>query len=293
MNFFIKSLMILLTCLTINIEAKSLIITHSYLRPDFIELQDKTFKKFIKDDYEFVVFNDAKNLKIRKEINEICKKLNLRCIPIPKEIHTRPYLHRQVRGQANANIRCANVVQYSLNELGFDHDGVVMIIDSDMFVINEFSIEEYMIDHDLSAVAQSRGNGAVRYIWNGLVFLNMNTLPDKRELNFNCGRVEGHPVDVGGYTHYYFKNHPDVRFSPVKSLHVSRKKVENQHPLHPLIQTVLEWDKKVNRPINVEFLLDHTFFHYRGGGNWNNMSDNYHSIKTQMLHQLIDSVMQT
>ena len=48
--------------------SKVLIITHAYNRPEFIPLQDITFKKFLKDDYEFVVFNDARDPKIKKDI---------------------------------------------------------------------------------------------------------------------------------------------------------------------------------------------------------------------------------
>ena len=40
-------------------KQKILIITHNYNRPDFIEIQSATFKKFLQDDYEYVVFNDV------------------------------------------------------------------------------------------------------------------------------------------------------------------------------------------------------------------------------------------
>jgi hypothetical protein len=194
--------------------APVLIITHAYLRPDFIEIQNKTFKKFLKDDYEFVVFNDARDPSLRSEIASLCKKLSLRCIEIPQAIHDRPYLKRSAYEDRNhACVRCANVVQYSLNELGFKYDGLVAIIDSDMFLIKDFSIAQYMADHDLAGVAQSRGN--VHYLWNGIVFFNMNTLVDKETIDFNCGQINGNPVDVGGYTYYYFQKHPEVRVKEI------------------------------------------------------------------------------
>ena len=40
---------------------KVLIITHVYNRPDFIEIHAESFKAFLKDDYEYIVFNDAPN----------------------------------------------------------------------------------------------------------------------------------------------------------------------------------------------------------------------------------------
>ena len=49
-----------------------LIMTYSYNRPDFIEIQNKTFKKFLKDDYTFVVFNDAPQEEVANQIIETC-----------------------------------------------------------------------------------------------------------------------------------------------------------------------------------------------------------------------------
>lgn len=59
MIYYLFSLVFLLQA-AISAE-KVLIITTVYNRPDFIELQAKTFEKFLKDDYRFVVFNDARD----------------------------------------------------------------------------------------------------------------------------------------------------------------------------------------------------------------------------------------
>jgi len=72
-----------------------LIITHVHNRWDFIALQHETFKKFLRDDYEYVVFNDAPDQEMMEEINSICACYNIRCIQVPQEIHTRPYLPRK------------------------------------------------------------------------------------------------------------------------------------------------------------------------------------------------------
>lgn len=53
---------------------KVLIITHVHSRPDFIELHDKTFKAFLKDDFEYIVFNDAPNTNMSKQIEQMCHK---------------------------------------------------------------------------------------------------------------------------------------------------------------------------------------------------------------------------
>ncbi len=264
-------------------NAKLLVITHSYQRPDFIELQYETFRKFLKDDYEFVVFNDAeRNKQMHVAIESTCKRLGLRSISIPQEIHSRPYLKREPgEPYDHACVRCANVVQYSLDTLGFDHDGLVMIIDSDMFLVQDLNVAEFMQGYDISGFPQARGQ--IEYIWNAIVFLNMNTLPAKRELNFNCGRVEGEPCDAGGYTYYYFKNHPEARFKDVPSqVFVGNHIGINREDAHPFLKFMLE-----ENVTNCEFFMNYTIFHYRGGGNWDNRSTAYHEQKTAVLHKLL------
>jgi hypothetical protein len=261
-----------------------LIITHSFNRPDFIEIQDKTFKKFLKDDYTFVVFNDSPHEEVSHQIIETCNRLNLSCIRIPQSIHDEPYLER-LPGEDyhHPAVRCANVVQFSLDTLGFDHDGIVMIIDSDMFLVKEFCIEEFLEGFDIAAIPQGRQH--IEYIWNGLVIFNMQTLPDKKSINFNCGKVDGIGVDVGGQTYHYFKNHPEVM----------KKTIDNQHypadfmlseTTHEQVKFLFSHDCH-----NFEFILKNSFFHYRGGGNWNNESREYHEKKTMVLLAFIRQVL--
>src|SRR6185312_17253545 len=113
-----KKIMILTSILllaTVSIQCNVLIITHSFNRPDFIEIQDKTFKKFLKDDYIFVVFNDAPQEEVSHQITQTCNTLNLPCVRIPQSIHDAPYLERlPVEDYHHPVVRCANVVQFSL-----------------------------------------------------------------------------------------------------------------------------------------------------------------------------------
>ena len=271
------------------LNAKVLIITHAFNRPDFIEVQYKTFKAFFKDEYEFIVFNDGERNGYKHSIENTCHNLNIKCINISQKIHDRPYLHR-VRGEGNndACVRCANVVQYSLDQIGFNHNGLVMIIDSDMFLVKEFSLVEHMKNCNLAGVPQSRrsltnNNVVVHYRWNGLVFFNMNTLPNKQEMNFNCGIISGAPLDVGGYISQYLKKYPMIRLKTFSSNHVNNIGIQNlSNPFQNYFN---------KKPHNIEFLLNFTFLHYRGGGNWDNKSPKYHVIKTKILNDLIDELL--
>ena len=67
------------------------IYTYSHNRPDFIEPQYNSIKKHVKDDFEFIVFNNERNggdpgsgYKPERidEIYDVCKKLNIKCIRV-------------------------------------------------------------------------------------------------------------------------------------------------------------------------------------------------------------------
>lgn len=267
-------------------EAKILIITHSYNRPDFIEIQAQTFKNFLSDDYEFVVFNDAPKEAMCQQINDMCAKLDIPCMRIPQSIHTAPYLPREPHDDfQNPAVRCANVVQYSLDVLGFDHDGIVMIIDADMFLIKPFNIAEYLNDSQLAGVPQKREH--IHYIWNGLVLFNMNTLPDKRSINFNCKKVEGVAVDVGGGVFHYFTAHPQLKFTSIGNEYINQWiELSARQKKHEAVQLLYHM-----QPNNIEFLLNYTFLHYRSGTNWDMRTSEYHKTKTEILNEFIDAIL--
>ncbi len=282
--------------------------TQAYNRPDFIETQCKTFKKFLNDDYEFVVFNDARGQHMVNQINNMCAKYDVRCIRVPQEIHTRPYLPRLPRDPLHRpNIRHANCVQYSLDILGFDHDGIVFIIDSDMFLIRPFSVSGYMEDKDISASMKGSING-VRYLCPNLCFLYMNKLPDKRSLNFNCGIANGASVDSGGWTYYYLIKHPQLKIRKTGEIwsyqlfcphNIEKHPIDYSASVETRTATYIKFgfnEKEIKfllkRPDTFEIYLDKHFLHYRAGTNYNNLSQNYHNNKMKLINEFIGDILQ-
>ena len=111
--------------------------------PIFIELQFLTLKKFLLTPFEFIVFNDAKDypdytnrndITMKKQIENICYKLNIKCINIDNHyqinIHSSSYRHSQ-----------------SMNEMlkfQFNNPDLYLILDSDMFLIDFLDINKYI-----------------------------------------------------------------------------------------------------------------------------------------------------
>lgn len=292
----------------LSLDAKILLITHSYNRPEFIEYQYKTFQRFLKDDYEYIVFNDGPTPTLARKIEEACQKLGIRCFTVPQDIHQQPYLPRAPWEDWNCpSIRTANAIQYSFDTLAFDHNGIVAVIDSDMFLIRSFSIVDYLKDYDVSAVAQWRGaNGKIKYLWNGIMFFNMRTLPNKLSLNFNCGSIMGNHTDTGGFTYYYLKDNPNARILYMREqLDITdgdfivnsyelegREYLSEEDVLSALKSNAHLLQLVQTHPDDIQFFLNFTFIHYRRAGNYNGKSNVYHKKKASILCQFISQIIE-
>lgn len=283
--------------------AKLLVITHNCNRPDFIEMQHKTLKKFLTDDYEYVVFNDARQENMRQQIDAMCSQYNIHCIRVPQEIHSKPYLPREPHDDLinNASIRHANCVQYSLDVLGYDHPGIVFIIDTDIALIRPFSVEEYMQDKDIAARINRPRNKA-HYCSPLFCILNMQRLPDKRSLNFNCGIINGVGGDTGAWSYYYLLKHPELKVVPVRMTFSHQLFLADKH-INVLVNTTTpddaqrgfyehfgfnntEIDFLLKKPDTFEFYLDNLFFHYRGSSY--TTGDNY---KLKIFNEFIKKIL--
>lgn len=262
---------------------KVLIITHSFNRPDFIEYQAKTFKAFLHDKYEFVVFNDAKDKEISNQIKKICMRFGLECIDIPQGIH----------GDSTwASIRTSNVIEYSLLRKGFDHHGIVFIIDSDMFLIKPLSIKQFLGDYQL--YGEEQRNGEINYLWNGLLFMDMATLPNKTTMSFSPAPIKGKSLDTGGHLYYYLARNPEIRLKTYGDIHIDQLPKEYR-ALKSLGFDDITCGFIINSdPLDthcMQFHADNHFLHYRAGGNWMHKDHDYHTRKSAYLFSYLDEIL--
>lgn len=146
-NHFTKVLFFLSIFVFQEVYAKILIMVPVFNRPEFIDFQCRTFKKFLLDEYELVFFNDANDAKIQQQIEQMCVKYGVACVRVPQNLHNiDPNCHKAV-----ASFRHGEVLTYIFENYGFKHNDIVAIFDSDMFLINPFSIREYLGENDLNS----------------------------------------------------------------------------------------------------------------------------------------------
>lgn len=241
-------------------------------RPDFVVLQDQLFKKFLKNDYRFHVVDDSIDEDITSQFKEICE---LRSI----EYYKKP----ERTNKLNPAQACADTVQWTYDTLIKNNhkNDIVFFCDSDLFLIDDFDIEEYMSDAVVSGLPQKRGN--VSYMWNGIMFFNMPQMKDL-DLDFSDGIINGEMTDVGGHTYYYFKKN-----------NIEMKKTDEESPVYPTHFNDIDLqNKEVTRGYNFELHLEGKFLHYRAATNWHsNWRDSKDPLikKTEIFNQIIDNIL--
>lgn len=153
------------------------IITLSFNRPDFIELQLNSIKKFHKD-FKYTVYDNCPDDSVKNE----CERLGVECIPI-KIFSSDPSV-------------CVGLSLDKMWETLQYNKGKLWYIDSDMFLIAPLPD----IETDMAFVLQVRGE--YTYPWTGLMYFNMDTMPAKHTLQFKVDKSV-RDTDVGGLNHFY------------------------------------------------------------------------------------------
>ncbi len=239
-------------------------------RPDFITLQNKLFQKFLKNKYQFHIVDDSIDSEISEEFKNICSQNKF-------EYYKKP----ERKTQLNPAQACADTVQWTYDTLIKQNhkEDIVFFCDSDLFLISEFDIEEYMEDAIISGLPQYREN--ITYMWNGIMFFNMPKMEDL-DIDFSDGYVDGVLTDVGGNTYYYFKKN-----------NIKMKEIDVQYPTH--YEEIEIQNEEVTHGYNFELHLDGTFLHYRAATNWHSNwrgSQDPLINKTKIFNQIIESILE-
>jgi len=239
-------------------------------RPDFVDIQNNLFKKFLKNEYQFHIIDDSIDSNISQNFKNICSENNLSYYKKPE---------RKV--QMNPAQACADTVQWTYDTIIKENhrNDIVFFCDSDLFLIDEFDVVDYMQDAIIAGLPQKRGK--VIYMWNGIMFFNMPTIEDLN-IDFSDGVVEGEMTDVGGHTYYYFKKN-----------NIQMKETDVQYPTH-FYEIELQ-NEEVTRGYNFELHLDGKFLHYRAATNWHSNwrgSQDPLIHKTKIFNQIIETVLE-
>ena len=209
------------------------IYTYSHNRPDLIKPQYESLKKHIKDDFEFIVFNNERAgsnpfsgyyPERIQEIFDVCEEIGVECIRVELDPELQ-YIngYKQFEGDAftgDGSQVCGYAYTWGWKHYITKNDCISLIIDSDMFFIKNISIEEMMRNHNFAFIPsyrysrkyageEDRGEIALRYPWNGFVIADIPNMPNPSELKWGLGVFNGQPCDVGGEGHRYLLDYKD------------------------------------------------------------------------------------
>ena len=258
------------------------IITLAKNRPDFIKIQYESIKKHIKGDFEFVVYDDSKDGLIKNQ----CDKVGVQCV--------------KIQNDGGVPYDPSMTVQFCLREMWqqLKHDtGMLVYLDSDMFFTREIDVLSIMNGYDWAYVPQFRGS--VEYPWTGLMFMNMDTLPNKDSICWDIATVDGQKLDVGGANAHYIRDNKikvlqldmwsvlgvnyysynGVDTIDVREQHLKLEKLVEHFPKPAWVDVFAVKGK----PFGEAFV-----FHYKSGSNYKEFATNeYNRLKTEAMIKIL------
>ena len=185
------------------------IITIEDRNPHYIELQYKTLKKYLKTEFEYLVYNNALfNSENHVIINNICKELNIESVEFFPDGNPLYFRNNSYVGPSEAH--CYPLVKIWNDYKDFNEK--VVIINSDMFLTRPIDFEE-VFDNKPMAIVPIYYTKNELAAWSGIIFLDPKNIPNKDQFDLSLGYAGGVKVDTAGKTKDYFANNKiDVNY---------------------------------------------------------------------------------
>lgn len=282
------------------------VLTNVVNSPIFIEIQYYTLKKYLKNDFEFIVFNDAKefsdftnegDITLKTQIKSKCKELNIKCININNDHHSLIQ---------SGSVRHSHVLN-EMQKFQLENPDHYLILDSDMFLIDYIDINKYS-NFKAAIVLQQRLNNTINYIWPGLYYIDMTIKNNQHLLKWDV--IPN--TDTGGASKEWLTTQINKDEMIPNTTQLRHDKITNYNTKNIYFIKHLwscSWDetelpeqlkskeklisflKQDSRNTNNKFfceIYDNCFLHYRGACNWRGEGLDFHS---KLSHQLKDSLL--
>jgi glycosyltransferase involved in cell wall biosynthesis len=241
------------------------VILATFNRPDLLPIQIKSIQKYLKNEHEIIVVHDSRDSEYVNEFSDVCNSFEV------SFNH-----HDSVSGKTPS--------QYHGESIQWAYDTIIkyecvedfiLILDHDMFLIDEFDLVEYLGNYDIAGCHQNRGS--VEYVWPGLVMFKYQSIKDI-EFDFLPGVYNGQTLDTGGGT-YYILQTDDIKY----------KSTGCEYP--DTYEGIDLLDEEVNLGFGFELHLDGKFLHFRNACGWHNgMKKDYRdSNKKKVLESILNN----
>jgi hypothetical protein len=228
-------------------------------RADFIAWQFYSLRH-LHDPWEYTVLCNAEpDDPLRDRIHWQCYALGVRCVDVQGQNHS------------TANWHHARAMEFGWHEAVLpDAPDIAVWLDFDCFAFRPFSFANW-----LEGFAMGGKRSGHNYFWPGLLALDLRHLPDPETLNFNCGEVDGVPVDVGGMILTYLEAHPELPLRAIKGEDIMSA------------ETALELFGEGYDPAWSSWILAGSWLHYANGTNWRRWPKEIEEAKTMWLRRVL------
>ena len=172
----------------------------AFNRPDLLELQVDSLRKFNQDLLYITVVQDKHDDSYDDEFKKICNEIDVELVT------------HKAQSNRTASQYHADSVQFVYDNLLRDGD-VVLFLDHDMFAIEEMNLTEMLGSNDVLGLYQERET--VKYIWPGMMLFKYDSLKNL-EFSFSPGSHNGQMLDTGGGTYRLFESNLSIQDSGVE-----------------------------------------------------------------------------
>lgn len=238
------------------------IFTFAFNRPDILQHQINSFKKYIEDECEFHVVYDTRDDEHLDSFTKICEENN-----IP--------LHHHISQPGNTpSFYNSDAIQWTYDKVikSDDEDFIGMILDHDIFLIDNLNVSKFMEGYDLSGLLQTRGS--VEYVWAGLIFFKKSSL-ENIDFNFYPQTIDGQLLDSCGGTYELLRN-KNIKFKSTDVVYPDDYQGIN-----------LRDPSNSNGGYEMELHADQKFLHFRNACNWHNGMKVVDNHKTSILRSIL------
>lgn len=264
-------------------SGKIQIVTTVSAWPEALEYQSKLLNKYCGDAFEFIAIVDTdpqphySNLWIKNARVKAIEVANRYCdvvIELPQYLHNnRTILFPETLefDPRNPALRCAVSCQFAWQYLKQINSERAILIDSDMFPIQDFDFQSMIKNKSVGAIQQIRKNetNQIEYFWNGILAADFEKEPSLFDISFEAGIHNDLRTDVGGGTYkWILSNYKKINWlNHLPSLTWTEDQLPN-YVTSKLKDFIKLDDRNKSNNYYSEIYMD-TFFHFRAGGNWN------------------------
>ena len=278
------------------------IIVINYNTPEFIEYQYSLLKKFLNNDFEYVVYDTSPTHKDTEKysilVRQICKDLNITLNIIPNYIYGVPQIENLAPNDKDqiltypdwdVSTRAGKGITYAIQDCINKGDTKILLIDADMFLISPLDLSKYY-DKDMVGIPSTRLDQYgeyLNYFTNQLFFINTEKIEDKRMIDFSPCTINDRNLDCGGKLYYILKIQPELNIHGLGNnlLTSTDDSFFNNQDLKDFISSDTEIvNQSFQQQNNFVEIYDFSFLHFRAGTNWINIKGD----RTENLYKFLN-----